>query len=255
MNTRCIILAAGRGSRMGSFTDSQPKCLTILGGRSLLEWQQAALSEAGITEKIVVGGYKKHLLENNHYTLIENPDWAQTNMVSSLMCVEPFPGDSIISYSDIVYHPDHVKSLCACEADIAITVDTLWQKLWALRFENPLDDAESLQSDSGRLIEIGNKVSTVEEIQAQYMGLLKLTTKGWLAVNRAYLDLEPQERVGLDITSLLQILLKQGQQINVVYVSGKWCEVDSQNDWQAYEHELTHNLAWEHDWRWDYSKN
>ena len=31
-----IILAAGRGSRMGVLTDERPKCLTELAGRTLL---------------------------------------------------------------------------------------------------------------------------------------------------------------------------------------------------------------------------
>ena len=45
---RAIILAAGRGSRMGSLTDRVPKCLVSLAGRPLLEWQKAALRKAGI---------------------------------------------------------------------------------------------------------------------------------------------------------------------------------------------------------------
>ena len=43
-----IILAAGRGSRMGVLTDERPKCLTVLAGRTLLEWQIEAMRKAGI---------------------------------------------------------------------------------------------------------------------------------------------------------------------------------------------------------------
>ncbi len=34
---KAIILAAGRGSRMGMLTDAQPKCMTLLRGKSLLD--------------------------------------------------------------------------------------------------------------------------------------------------------------------------------------------------------------------------
>jgi L-glutamine-phosphate cytidylyltransferase len=43
---KAIILAAGRGSRMGSLTDAIPKCLVKLGDKSLLEYQLAAIHSA-----------------------------------------------------------------------------------------------------------------------------------------------------------------------------------------------------------------
>ena len=61
---KAIILAAGRGSRMKSLTDEQPKCLIELRGKTLLEWQLGALREAGIAEIGIVTGYKRELLSN-----------------------------------------------------------------------------------------------------------------------------------------------------------------------------------------------
>ena len=40
---KAIILAAGRGSRMGLLTKSQPKCMTTLFGKKLINWQISAL--------------------------------------------------------------------------------------------------------------------------------------------------------------------------------------------------------------------
>src|SRR6185503_13206340 len=53
---RAIILAAGRGSRMGQLTAEIPKCLVQLGGKPLLEWQTGALRAAGIDRIAVVTG-------------------------------------------------------------------------------------------------------------------------------------------------------------------------------------------------------
>ena len=39
MKNRALILAAGRGSRMGKETESKPKCFSILSGKRLLDWQ------------------------------------------------------------------------------------------------------------------------------------------------------------------------------------------------------------------------
>ncbi|MGB1007851.1 MAG: NTP transferase domain-containing protein, partial [Thalassobaculaceae bacterium] len=43
-----MVLAAGRGSRMGRATDDQPKGMVALHGRPLLAWQIDALRSAGV---------------------------------------------------------------------------------------------------------------------------------------------------------------------------------------------------------------
>ena len=35
---RAIIIGAGRGSRLKSMTDTQPKCYATVGGRRILDW-------------------------------------------------------------------------------------------------------------------------------------------------------------------------------------------------------------------------
>ena len=50
---KALILAAGRGERMRPLTDATPKPLLKAGGRSLIEWQIAALARAGITDFVI----------------------------------------------------------------------------------------------------------------------------------------------------------------------------------------------------------
>ena len=52
------------------------------------------------------------------------------------------------------------------------------------------------------------------------------------------------------MTSLLQLLLKDGVEIDTTPVNGRWCEVDSETDLRLYEHKLEHP-NWTHDWRWE----
>jgi choline kinase len=51
-----IVLAAGRGARLGSRTRSQPKAALVVGGRPLLEWTIRFARAAGATRVIVVSG-------------------------------------------------------------------------------------------------------------------------------------------------------------------------------------------------------
>ena len=46
--------------------------------------------------------------------------------------------------------------------------------------DNPLEDLETFRTDpSGRLLEIGQKPERREQIQGQFMGLLRFTPQSW----------------------------------------------------------------------------
>jgi len=250
---RAIILAAGRGSRMGDLTEEYPKCLTQFAGRTLLEWQLSALRAAGIQDIAVVRGYLAETINPSDCIWFENPDWAKTNMVSTLACASQWleRDDCIVSYSDIVYHPGILQRLILHPGEVVISYDQQWLPLWSERFENPLMDAETFRlRQNGTLKSIGDRAQTVSDIQGQYMGLLKFSPAGWRKVE-ALLDNLPQERRNqLDMTSLLQLLLENGTEIDTAPVKGRWCEVDSENDLRLYEHKLEHP-DWTHDWRWE----
>lgn len=244
---RAIILAAGRGSRMGQATENSHKCLTILNGKPLLQWQLKAIKESNVDNITVVTGYRNDLL-NGEFKKIINERWAETNMVASLFCNEDYEGDTIISYSDIVYKSDHIANLINGKGEINILADLNWKSLWELRFENPLDDAETFKSIDGKLLEIGGKTNSINDIQAQYMGLIKVTKEGWRKMKKYYDNLSNIQRDKLDMTSLLAGLLKDRVDINATFINGGWCEVDNFTDVVLYEKMLTENTNWSHKW-------
>ncbi len=245
-----VILAAGRGSRMKGFTDDRPKCLLELSGKRLLDWQVESLKRAGLDKILVVRGYLAESIQGDFATT-ENSRWSETNMVSSLLCAFKQIEDSsvIVSYSDIVYKHEHLEKLIKDQGDICITYDTNWEDLWSLRNENPLDDAETFKQKDGVLLEIGQKAKSIDEIEGQYMGLLKFSPKGQEIVKKYIETIEPAKADKLDMTSLLQALLKEGATINTVAVDAGWCECDTQGDILIYEEQMKKNPHWPHDWR------
>lgn len=236
---KAIILAAGRGSRMKSLTDERPKCLVELRGKPLLEWQLESLRAAGISDIAVVTGYKRELLAGRGLSEFHNPRWAETNMVSSLACAESWlQGEPcIVSYSDIFYSPVAVQSLINCEATLAVTYDPNWLQLWTERFGDPLLDAETFRlSATNTLAEIGNKPQSVDDVQGQYMGLLRFTPEGWAEVVRLRAELSPQQRDSMHMTNTLQRVIDAGRvQIEAVAYTGEWGEVDSSEDLSVYQ--------------------
>lgn len=230
---RAIILAAGRGSRMRNATEDKPKCLVELAGKPLLEWQLEALKGGGIEEIGLVRGYLAEKLNLNGLKYFENKKWSTTNMVASLKCAREWleKDTCIISYSDIVYPADTIAKLSTGKGNIVITYDTEWLKLWSARFQDPLLDAETFRVDSkGRLLEIGSRAKTVDEIGGQYMGLLKITPSGWRSIERYLSGLTEEETSKMDVTTMLSRLIDKYVEINTVPIKGRWFEVDNEND-------------------------
>ena len=59
-----VILAAGMARRLRPLTDDKPKCLLKVGERTLLERTVSAMQQAGITEFVVVTGYRGNMIRD-----------------------------------------------------------------------------------------------------------------------------------------------------------------------------------------------
>ena len=87
-----VILAAGMAKRLRPLTDTKPKCLLEVGGKTLLQRTVEAMAAAGITEFVVVTGYRGNMIRDFltlHYSLftihyLDNVDYAHNNNIYSL---------------------------------------------------------------------------------------------------------------------------------------------------------------------------
>lgn len=249
---KSLILAAGRGSRMASSTNDAPKCFTTLAGKKLIQWQIEALKIAGLDEIFAIGGYQKEKLKNEIKVPYVNENWSKTNSVRTLLEAKDLlmSEECIISYSDILYHPQHIIDLINSEGDLKITYDSDWLELWSLRSNNPLTDAETFRQNKSWVSDIGGKPESLQEIQGQYMGLIYSTPKSWRAIINYLKTISDYSIDKMDMTSLLSNLLNISVDIKAVAVNGKWCEVDTEKDLALYQKKINDKIKWSHDWRW-----
>ena len=235
---RAVILAAGRGSRMNTLTEDQPKCLVELDHKPLIRRQIAALRGGGVSAIGIVRGYLGNMINVEDVTYFENRRWGETNMVMSLVAVGAWlESDSVvISYADIFYGRDVVRDLAATSGDLVVAYDRGWRSLWARRFADPLSDAETFRTDArGNLIEIGRRTTRIDDIEGQYMGLLKFTPQAWRAVEKVLAAADAKTRDAMDMTTLLRALLDSGFSVKTVGIAGHWGEIDSSGDLELYE--------------------
>ena len=60
---QCVILAGGRGTRLGRLTDDLPKALVDVAGRPFLDYQLELLRAAGVADVVLCVGYLGSLVE------------------------------------------------------------------------------------------------------------------------------------------------------------------------------------------------
>lgn len=243
--TQVVILAAGEGTRLRPLTETRPKCMVPLAGRALLERQMETLRRVGLHDIHIVTGYLAAQLDQQGVPTYLNARYATTNMVESLLCARDLfdgRGDVLIAYGDIVYRQQNLVQLIEEKEEIALMVDLNWRDLWEQRFDNPLDDAESLRLDEhGYILEVGKKADSYDAVQGQYTGLIKVRRDKCLEFTRFYDGLDrSKEYDGKDfdnmyMTSFLQLLIDAGWRVKAVPVYGGWLEVDSVEDLAVYE--------------------
>tara|TARA_Y100000992_G_scaffold292001_1_gene248996 strand:- start:1342 stop:2127 length:786 start_codon:yes stop_codon:yes gene_type:complete len=244
--THCLILAAGEGTRLRPFTHDCPKGFVPLLGKPLVSHQISTLKICGVEDIAIATGYKAEKFAPLGCQMFHNELFASTNMVESLFSARSFleqaKGDVLISYGDIVYQQKNLESVLAADGDIVVMVDDGWLDLWSARNENPLNDAETLKyGKQGQIIELGKKAISLDDINGQYTGLIKIPSQKiadfisfYDQLDRALqYDGRPFEQMYM--TSFLQLLIDAGWMVMPAHVSHGWLEVDTVEDLQLYE--------------------
>lgn len=244
---RVIILAAGQGTRLRPHTNTKPKCMVELCGKALIDYQLDAFKKAGITDITVVAGYREDKLVRAGVNKILNPCYASTNMVTTLMYARDlFDGhdDVLITYGDIVYEQRILDAILAAQGPVVLTIDKAWKRLWDLRMDNPLDDAETLKLEGDRIIELGKKPTNYHEIQGQYMGLIKVAAakakdfvNAWLQMDKKAIY-DGKNFDNMYLTSYIQHLIDSGWFVRSIPVESGWLEIDTVDDLDFYQQKL-----------------
>ena len=235
-----IVLAAGQGTRLRPLTANKPKCLVEIGGISILERQLSVLRQNGVKDITIVTGFEGNQIRPSDCRTVANPAFATTNMVESLVCAHAqlcSDEDVIISYGDILYEPRVLSSIVEEPAELAVTVDMIWQGYWLARFGDLLEDSETLRlGPSGLITEIGDTPTSINDIDARYVGLLKVAGGFGHRIVDAYRSLKDdyvfrgRTKHNLYMTDLLQIMIDSDQPVHAACVQGGWLEIDSVAD-------------------------
>ena len=238
---KAIILAAGKGTRLGKLTLDKPKGMLDFMGKTLLEHQISIYRLAGFTDITIVRGYKKNKINYKDINYIDNDLYDETNMIESLICArDQINDDCVISYSDILFSTNLLNSLIKNQGSVVVTVDSNWKKYWKQRYGNMMEDLEDLQIVNNEVIKIGQAVSDSESLHYRYVGLNKFTLKGMKkmlalydkkkSLNEKWRSSENDFKNGY-MTDILQEMIDQNNVVIPHYTKNEWLEIDTESDY------------------------
>lgn len=221
-----IVLAAGLGNRLGSFTESRPKALVPVAGRELILRVLDLLTSPDIRERIVVTGFSADALtaflrqHDPAVQCIHNPHF-RDGSIRSVEAALPFMDDEFLLMNvDHIYPRSLFNLVLQQRRGITAVCD----------FDRPLvaDDMKIALALDRTITAIGKELSDCDGgyIGMTYVARDKLDAyrKGLAHARADYGDRAPAEWI-------LRWLMAAGERIEVCDTSGhSWLEVDTPED-------------------------
>ena len=227
---RAVILAAGRGKRMGSITQETPKPMLSIHGKPILEHILERLTTAGIERFFVVTGYRGELIEN-HFRDWPGIEFRRQEPVNgtgrAASLARDFVGNDLflLTYADILCEPaeyircsEILEQHPATAAVLAVkAVPDPWQ-------------GAAVYEKQGRIRRIVEKPpkgsSTTHWNSAGFYAFRPLIFE--------YLErIQPSPRNEYELTSALTMMLSDGLELRISEIVGEWRDVCRPEDLQA----------------------
>lgn len=238
-----VILAAGMAKRLRPLTDTIPKCLLKVGNRTLLERTVDAMRRAGISEFVVVTGYRADVIRDfltshfSHFTFhfLHNADYAHNNNIYSLwMAGEVVRGkEFLLMDSDILCDPAAVVRI-ASEPTAALAVN---------RHELGEEEMKVVVDADSRITEI-SKTCRPEDAMGESVGIEKITADYSEALYRELDQMILQEKL-IDIfyERAFERLIPQGHTFRVVDTTNYFSyELDTPEDFLRAQQQMPKEL-------------
>lgn len=236
---QALMLAAGKGSRLGRYTKDNTKCMLEVNGKTLLERCIDALKEANINKLVLVLGYKKENVINYikdkgldkkiEIEYVFNEDYDITNNIYSLFLAKDIfkREDTILLESDLIYEPSIIKELIESKYDNAAVLAKYeqWMDGTVVTLDSEKNILEFIEKQDFDYDKINKYYKTVniykfskEYIEKYYIPFLEAYVKAY--GNNCYYELVLKVISGINKSLLKGYVIK----------NKKWYEIDDCQD-------------------------
>lgn len=167
---RGIILAAGKGSRLGDQSGDKPKSFLEINGKKIIQHQVDALRALGVKEIFVVVGYKNWLFQEEFknqqdVTLLINPFFGACNVLGSLwFATEYMTTDFYFMHADTIYDPEILPLLEKSVGEIRFAVE----------FKSTVEEEMKVLVKDGIVTQV-NKTMNCNDAHGEFTGVARIS--------------------------------------------------------------------------------
>ena len=229
---KAVVLAAGRGTRLGALTDDIPKALVDVGGKPLIVHALDGLMEAGLAEFMVVTGYRGDQIEyelgNGGGAGVEIRYAQQHHLegtARALALAREWLGSErfFVTWADVlVPRPNYWRVIRASRtADAAIAVNYTDDPYAGAAVYIDSADGDGLVT---RIVEKPQRGSSTTNWNNA--GLAVLGASAWDFIDR----LTPSPRGEYELPQAVASMVEAGMRVRAVPVEGQWFDVGTPED-------------------------
>jgi choline kinase len=231
VNTKAVILAAGRGTRLFPLTKDMPKTLLKVTGKPILEYILDRLANIGIAEIIIVVGHfgekiKRHVGTDYRgipVRYVFNPIYDKTNSTYSLWLTRDIAGDDfLVINADTLFSRDIIKYLVDSDHEIALSIDD------TLIGELP-EEAMKVTIVDGLIKDVSKKI-VPEKTHGDAIGVYRFKGKGVKVLYDELKRLVDGKILDHLFTFAVRSLMDTFDVYSVSTRGLSWVEVDDPND-------------------------
>ena len=239
---KVIIIAAGSSTRLAKETSDIPKGLLKINDKSIIEIQLELFQKNQLFDITIITGPNRHKFELKNVDYIQDDEFQNHDVLGSLMAARTIMNNEIlISYSDIIFDKNVLQPMLDFKDDIGIAVDLTWGKNYVNREQHPQSQADNVLINGDEILQIRKNILKCEKKEkiGEFIGLMKLSKRGSKIFLDKYSELEMSHKGKFHnapslekayLTDMLQELIDSGIRISPIYISGKWCEIDTPQD-------------------------
>lgn len=241
---KAIIIAAGSAKRLGEKTKDLPKSLLLVNNKTILEHQIFELKRCKINDFVIITGSNKDKFTSNEFTYVNDSHFNEHDILGSLMeAREYLTNDVLIIYSDILFDNSILEEIINTKCDIGIAIDLNWEKNYIGRTEHPKNEAENVLLQNHQIMKVKKNIENFTGTQTigEFLGIIKLSPNGCKNF-KTHFDIIEKNHFGrfhnttslkkAYLTDMLQELIESKIEIKPIFITGKWCEIDTQQDLQ-----------------------
>ena len=236
-----IILAAGSGKRISEDVKDLPKSLLMVNGKPIIAYQIQALKQAGINDIIVITGAHSEKFETENVRYIKDHHYNEHDILGSLLEAKDFlKNDVLVLYSDIIFESKILRQILDSKGDVSIAIDMAWEKMYEGRIGHPKYEAENVQLNKAKkIIKIKKNIENKNNDVGEFLGIIKFSPYGSGLFVKQYEELIKthvgtfQQAPSVSkayLTDMIQELVDYKIDVEPVIISGKWCEIDTNQD-------------------------